>query len=165
MSLPTFFWLFAKGSQDSFLPAAFVGRRPQMWDLFTMILPLICILHLRWIQAFHGFPQFSIVHILQLHSQLQSTATNQGVGTSAGQMARTRRGTRLRKKIWNIWTKLNKYEQGMKRIEQIWKVHICVDCTPAVLLWNTLLIPTALLGWFSWAWGVNKFNSLPSPAI
>ena len=64
MSLPTFFWLFAKGSQDSFLPAAFVGRRPQMWDLFTMILPLICILHLRWMQAFHGFPQFSIVHII-----------------------------------------------------------------------------------------------------
>lgn len=57
--------------------------------------------------AFLNLASCISLHILQLHSQLQSTATNQGVGTSAGQMARTRCGTRLRKKIWNIWTNMN----------------------------------------------------------
>ena len=107
----------------------------------------MCILHPHWI---HRFPQLASLHILQLHSELQSTATfNQGVGTSAGQMAPTRcsRGSSAEKKYVLKFTFVSTARQ-------------------AVLLWNTLLIPMQFLDWFSWAWrSEQEFNSLPSPAI
>ena len=62
------------------------------------------------------------------------------------------------------------FQQGMNRYEKIWRVlkssHLCwlhasskyCSETP---YWSLL----HLSDWFSWAWGVNNFNSLPSPAI